>query len=93
MNAGHRTVILNEVDILGNEPLFATVRRKTQVVFRFGATNRPFDMEHGPDSRHVFVPRDCVKRNDVNVTRAPRDMVVRRTVNPGMRDTDCGVTD
>ena len=86
-------MILNEVDILGNEPLFATERRRTQVVFRRGATSRPFDMEHGPDSRHVFLPRDCVKRNEVNFARAPRDMVVRRTVNPGISDTDCGVTD
>ena len=81
-------MILNEVDIFGYEPLRATVRRTTQLVLRFGATKRPCEIEHGPDSLHVFFPRDGVETSDVNVTREPRFIDVRRTEKPGVTDTD-----
>lgn len=89
MKSRHRvTVILNEVDIFGNAPLRATVNRTTHVVVRRGATSRSREIEHGPDSRHVFLPRDGVDKKDVNRTLVPRLMAVLLTVKPGVTETD-----
>lgn len=57
------------------------------VVLRFGATKRPDEMEHGPDSRQVFFPLDGVERNEVSVVRLPRFTTDRLTVNPGRATT------
>ena len=86
-------MIFSDVDIFGYEPLLATVNFTTHVVFLRGDTNRPFEIEHGPDSLHVFFPFEGVDKIAVSVVRDPRVTVVRRTVKPGVAATDCGVTD
>lgn len=81
------------MDIFGYPPDFATVSFRTHVVARFGATSRPDEIEHGPDSLHVFFPREGVLMRDVNRVRAPFFNVDAFTSNPGSADTTAAVVD
>ena len=63
------------------------------MVFRFGATNLPERIEHGPDSRHVFLPFDDVLIIDVNLVDKPFLTIDFLIVNPGRAVVEVGVTD
>lgn len=75
------------VDIFGYDPDRATVSRRTHDVVRRGATRRPAEIEHGPDSLQVFLPRDGVVTIDVNTVRDPFFTADLFTLNPGRADT------
>ena len=83
----------NVVDIFGYEPDLATVNFTTHVVFRFGATRRPLEMEHGPDSLHVFFPFDGVVRMVESEVLEPFVTIDFFSTNPGRAVTTFGVTD
>ena len=83
----------NVVDIFGYEPDFATLNFNRHVVFRFGATRRPLEIEHGPVSLHVFFPFDGVVMMEENKVLEPLFTVDFFTTNPGRAVTTFGVTD
>lgn len=93
MMAIYWIVTFNEVVIFGYDPAFATVSFTVHDVTRLGATNRPEEIEHGPDSLHVFFPFDGVDRSDVNVVREPFFTADFFTVNPGRADVVTELTD
>ena len=71
----------------------ATLSFSVHVVAFFGATNRPNEMVHAPDSRHVFLPFDGVTIIVVNVVRDPLFTTDLFTTNPGRALTTLGVVD
>ncbi len=88
MAASHFTVTFNDVVILGYEPDLATVSFTTQEVARRGATKRPEEMEHAPDSDQVFFPLDAVVNKEVNDVFEPLETADLFTTKPGRTDTD-----
>ncbi len=83
----------NVVDIFGYDRYLATVNFNKHVVLRFGATRRPLEMEHGPDSVHVFFPFDGVVMMEENKVLEPFFTIDFFTTNPGRAVTTFGVTD
>lgn len=81
------TVTFTVVDIFGYDPDRATVSRRTHDVVRRGATSRPAEIEHGPDSLHLLFPFEGVVTIDVNNVRVPFFTLDFFTLNPGRADT------
>lgn len=71
------------VDIAGYFDVFATFSVTTHLVALETATNRPDEMEHGPDSDHVFFPVEIDFTNHVNGVFDFFATTVFRTVKPG----------
>jgi hypothetical protein len=76
-------VTFSVVVIFGYVRHFATVSLMVHVVVRFGATSRPDEKEHNPDSVHVFFPFDGVVRIHDKGVRELFFTAVFFTVNPG----------
>jgi hypothetical protein len=77
------------VDIAGYFDVFATFSVTTHLVALEIATNRPDEMEHGPDSDHVFFPVEIDFTNHVNGVFDFFATTVFRTVKPGRTTIGC----
>jgi hypothetical protein len=86
-------VTFNVVDMAGYVRYRATLSFSVHVVAFFGATSRPYEKRHKPDSRHVFLPFDAVTIIVVNVVRDPLFTTDLFTTNPGRALTRLVVTD
>ena len=77
------------VDIAGYFFVFATFSVTMHFVAFEIATSRPDEMEHGPDSDHVFFPVEIDFINHVNGVLDFFAITVFNTVNPGRTTIGC----